>query len=546
MSKVLGVEIGPAFIHICEVDEKVKSPKVYKKVTIRTPENVVRDDAVVVSDALVETLKQALTANHIRTKQMVFTMNSTKIASREVTIPYVKENRVADVIRTNASDFFPVDLDQYELGHYIIGTVENDKGVKQYRVMVLAAPKTLIDSYKDLAAAVGCSVQALDYSGNSIYQMMRAQCDVGVQMVVNIEEKLSMVTIIRDQQVVLQRMISYGVQEAIEAVMNQTDEGEISYEQAVEKLCSTGCMADQTVEGSLNYLVNGISRVMDYYNSRNNENPVEKVYVTGMGGDFLGMDEVLSRTLDLRTSRVTELEGFKLDRFFKGEPFGRYLNCIGAAIAPLGFMGTEADKKKGLQMSAGETDLTRISYLVFGGGVLLALILVVLASLQYKSAEDENKRLQARIRELEPVKTVYAEYLQQKYTRDKLNYFYQSTVKPNEKLVEFIGEMEEKMPASLNVQSFSSTTESVSMSLTVKNKKEAARLISQFRTFESIDPDSIMISSLSDSGAVMNGTPMEEEGMVSFSITLSYLGEEAVAPATTETTQTAETDSEGE
>ena len=512
MSKVLGVEIGPAFIHICEVDEKVKSPKVYKKVTIRTPQDVVRDDAVVVSDALVEAVKQALASNHIRTRQMVFTMNSTKIASREVTIPYVKENRVADVIRTNASDFFPVDLNQYELGHYIIGTVENEKGVKQYRIMVLAAPKTLIDSYKELAAAVGCSVQAFDYSGNSIYQMMRAQCDVGVQMIVNIEEKLSMVTIIREQQVVLQRMISYGVQEAIEAVMNLGgDEEEITYEQAVERLCKTDCMEDLSVENSLNYLVNGISRVMDYYNSRNSENPVEKVYVTGMGGDFPGMDTLLSRTLDLRVSRVTELEGFKLDKFFKGEPFGRYLNCIGAAIAPLGFMGTEADKKKGLQMSAGETDLTRISYLVFGGGVLIALILVVLATLQYRSAMNENERLQARVRELEPVKTVYAEYLQQKYTRDKLNYFYQSTVKPNEKLVEFIREMEEKMPASLNVQSFSSTTDSVSMSLTVKDKKEAARLISQFRTFESIDPNTIAISSLSDSGALMNGTPMEEE-----------------------------------
>lgn len=538
MSKVLGVEIGPAFIHICEVDEKVKSPKVYKKVTIRTPQDVVRDDAVVVSDALVEAVKQALASNHIRTRQMVFTMNSTKIASREVTIPYVKENRVADVIRTNASDFFPVDLDQYELGHYIIGTLENEKGVKQYRIMVLAAPKTLIDSYKELAAAVGCSVQAFDYSGNSIYQMMRAQCDVGVQMIVNIEEKLSMVTIIKEQQVVLQRMISYGVQEAIEAVMNLGDEEEITYEQAVERLCKTDCMEDLSVENSLNYLVNGISRVMDYYNSRNSENPVEKVYVTGMGGDFLGMDTLLSRTLDLRASRVTELEGFKLDKFFKGEPFGRYLNCIGAAVAPLGFMGAEADKKKGLQMSAGETDLTRVSYLLFGGGVLIAIILVVLASLQYRSAMNENERLQARVRELEPVKTVYAEYLQQKYTRDKLNYFYQSTVKPNEKLVEFIREMEEKMPASLNVQNFSSTTDSVSMSLTVKDKKEAARLISQFRTFESIDPDTIAISSLSDSGALMNGTPMEEEGMVSFSITLTYLGEDA-APAVADTTGTA-------
>ena len=127
MAKVLSIEIGSAAIHMCEVDYKAKNPRVYKHVTIRTPEGMLKDDVIETDESFVSTIKEALAANKIHVKQIVFTMGSTKIASREVTIPYVKENRIADVIRSNASDYFPVDLDQYELAHSVVGVTENDR-----------------------------------------------------------------------------------------------------------------------------------------------------------------------------------------------------------------------------------------------------------------------------------------------------------------------------------------------------------------------------------------------------------------------------------
>ena len=196
MARVLSVEIGTSLIRFCEVDYKVKSPKVYKWATVKLPEGAVLDDTVVVTDELVASIKEALRENHIRVKKMVFTMNSTKIATREVTIPYIKENKVEEYVHTNASDFFPVDLELYELGLSIIGVAENDKGIKQYKVHVFAAPKAIIAGYMSLAATLGGSVEALDYSGNSIYQMIKNHCDTDVQMVIKIDEKSSIITVL--------------------------------------------------------------------------------------------------------------------------------------------------------------------------------------------------------------------------------------------------------------------------------------------------------------------------------------------------------------
>lgn len=547
MAKVLSVEIGASLIRLCEVDYKEKSPKVYKWATILTPEGSVVDDAVVVTDELLSAIKGALREKHMSAKKLVFAMNSTKIASREVVIPFVKENKVGEIIQANASDFFPVDLEQYELGHSILGSFENDKGVKQYKVHVLAAPKAIIESYKELAKALGGSVEALDYSGNSIYQMVKAHCAEGVQMVVKIDEKSSIITILKNQAIMLQRTISYGVEDAVMAVMNSSYYNEISYLDAVKTLKEQNCFEDEyeaadgeildmdgdygvsqtmleEVGSSLNYLVSGISRVVDYYNSRNSESPIERAYVTGLGGDCKGIDSFFTRALDMDVQVIRELTGFKLEKNFKNESFGPYITCIGATMAPLGFMAEKAEKSKKMEVVPDQGNMQGLSILILLGGVVIAAVLAFVSNMQLSEAQDENRRLNDRITELQPIKEVYQTYLQQEYTTTKLNFFYNSTVVPNENLVEFIEEMEQKMPSSLNVQSFIADTESVTLALTVADKKEAAKLIQQFRTFDSISD--VAVSGISDTGAVMEGEPIEQEGKVTFSITVTYKGAE--------------------
>ena len=101
---------------------------------------------------------------------------------------------------------------------------------------------------------------------------------------------------------------------------------------------------------------------------------------------------------------------------------------------------------------------------------------------------------------------------------------------PNEELVAFIEEMEEKMPSSLNVHSFNATDVGVTMALTVENKEDAAMLVKQFTTIETVGD--VVVDSITDTGAVMEDQILETEPMVSFTVTVAYKGsaaEEALA-----------------
>lgn len=529
MAKVLGIEIGSSVIRICETDYKMKNPHVYGQIMVQTPVDAVKDDVVMVTDVLVATIKNAMAAAKMHAKQVVFTINSPKIANREVNIPFVKSNRIADVVKLNAADYFPVDLEQYELGHSIIGTVENEKGIKQYRALVLAAPKVIVESYFRLASALGCTVAALDYSGNSIYQLVRSQCDTGVQMVIKIDEKSTMVTVIKNQIITLQRTVAYGVEDNIRAIIEASDYAKPDYRSALHTLYTNNCVEENVAEewgeeaaASLNYLVSGIARVADYYNSRNEGAAIENVYVTGLGGNFAGMAGLVESALSIPVYPLNEVDVLHLPKGFVREELGIYLGCIGAAMAPIGFLGEKEDKKGTMEVLPGKESMKAISLLIFCGGILIAAALAVSSMIELAAVQNTNRDLQKRVKELEPIKEVYAEYLQEQYTWAKLNYLYGTTVTPNEILIEFIEEMEEKMPASLVVQSFMANEDGVTMSLTVLDKKEAAKLIRQFGTFKTISD--VQVSGISDSGAVMEGEPIAEEGKVSFSVTLTYKG----------------------
>ena len=120
-NRVLSIEIGNSFTKICEMDYKVKKPKVYKVLTVETPEGIVVDGMLQPTQEYADHLVNALGTNGIRTKKVLFTISSTRVASREVQIPNVKANKIEALVKTNASDYFPVDLTQYEIGHYLAG-----------------------------------------------------------------------------------------------------------------------------------------------------------------------------------------------------------------------------------------------------------------------------------------------------------------------------------------------------------------------------------------------------------------------------------------
>lgn len=506
MAKILSIEIGYSLTRICEMDYRAKSPRIYKYVSMPTPQGAVEDGYLADNVEFAMSLKNVLMENKIRTRQAVFSVASSKIATREVTLPMVKMSQMESLVKANASEYFPIDLSEYEIAHLVLGVIKGDEKGDRYKVMVMAAGKSLIAGYERFATQAGLRLLSVDYSGNSIYQIMRNECKEETEMVIKVDERSAIATVIHNQNLVLQRNLLQGVDDAIQTLMHSPASGKKEYREALEQLKGKTCikvalsentkiveneeLVDESekavalrreITESLATLVNNVARVADLYNSKNVDTPIKRIRLVGLGADISGLSKLFTNELGIRTTVMNNLESIDWDRAGgEGNP-GRYIACIGAAIAPVGFVNEE--KKK--------SDLQSVNYrnvAVLSGVfcVVAAVALCIPALVNYNEALEEQKTLKRLEAEYAPAENVYQTYNNMTAFYKEVEVGYKSTLTPNDNLIAFLEELEEKLPADAQLTEFSSDDTQASLTMKVADKEQAAKIIQTLRDFDSV------------------------------------------------------------
>ena len=543
MANILTIEVGSTEIRVAEMRDDKKGSSIRRCFRFAVPRGLVEDGFVQDAATLGEQLKNELLSRKISARKVRFIVASSRIASREVRIPFIKKNRIQDLIETNAADYFPIDPAEYILSYRIIDVEEEGGGKekeKKYHLMVYACPKDVAGSYNQLAEEAGLMLSCLAHIGDSVYMAVRSAFAKGTHMLIKIEEDAMIVSVIRDGELRMQRNINYGVNGAVEAVQMFPVFGEhLSYEEALELMLKRNCVKrtlnpdsdiaepeDETeeikearteVSQNLRYLVGNISRIMDYYLARNPGNGFDSIECCGIGAAVLGVTKLLSHELAQKVTPLQPIEGHK---FAKSEELE---NAEAIYIALFGVDASSANlMKKGRRGGRKKKDGEDIrgAVIVFAIGAVASVVLVAFSLGNHLYQTQRQKKLNVEITKNESAETIYNEYKSMKEKYNQYEQMYNFTNTPNESLVALLQELEQKMPSTLVIDSFSSTGTGVSFAVEVANKKEAANTLMQLRKFESL------------TSVTTTGTSEDDSGIVTMSVSANYA--QPAAMATTE------------
>lgn len=530
-NRVLGIEIGQNLTRVVEIDYKVKNPKIYNMFSFATPPDMVTDAGVEVNSIFKAMLQSKLKENRISTNKAIFVLNSARIANREIEIPFVKDNKIKDLITANASDYFPVDLSQYQLVHEVLDRYgEGDS--KKIKVSVLAVPNEIIRSYRFLAENCKLTLMGLDYTGNAIKQLMLKEIPGEVKVTIKIDESISILTIMDGEHVALQRIINYGIGEGVEAIQDSelfgeylsfieamdiarrrtllqsrfgqesqpvaegSEQGIPQQEQAGDIDSEKLAKLKEYVTDSMQMLVGSIARVLDYYTSRNSEKTIEKIYLTGMGADFSGLSRLMSNELNQKVVPLQQFEGLSLHKNINitNIKLAEFFTCIGCALDPLPIYGGDKKgrAKKGEDAGFEGAEAAEKEESLTGALILMAIFIIgaigmaaygIFGNLVLKA---DNVTLQSKIDELSYAQETADEYNIVKAEHDWIKQLDDVTVSENNNLVAFIKELEQKMPTQIQVISLTASETGLTLSIDVDKKAAVADVISELRTFKSI------------------------------------------------------------
>lgn len=535
MATVITATLGTSKIKVCEINNSLRVTTIEKAFTMDTPEGYIDDGRLLNIEGLAQVINDELLAQNITSKDIIFVLKSTKIVYKEVFVPVLKESKLKAMIKANASDYFPMDVENYIIADKIMSQVVTPDGEKQYRVGLYAAASDMVEGYYRLAELLGKNIKNIESYNNANVAFLNKQVDAETSVVIHIHDDNSTVNIYKNNILELQRNVPYGKSVVINAVMEKMN----VTEKEAEEIISTRGLIHSRFDGdeiteSLRYFINSITRVVDYYTSRSAENVVEKAYLTGEAENILGLDSLMANEFAENLTRIKKFRDITVAPSFRfdAKMIAKYISCVGAVYEPVNFV---PDKLEGVKK-----DMT-IRYLLIGVAASLGIGLVALTVpiIQNISLGMDISDMEEKIDAIKDVEVVVNNYYNSKdKLSDALN-FAGITSSANDSLLEFFSALEKGMPSDVSIKGMTVNNGQVSISAVTSTKQSIAKFITQLNSMPGVS--GAFVSSSAES--------KDEYGVISssFSITFSFnSGIEAYVNPETSTVEETQTEQETE
>lgn len=481
--KVIVVRVGVTEVQVVHMENTNSYPIIYGCVRFPTPENAVRDGHIVDVAEVATRIHKACVEKGIRTKNVIFTVASSKIASREMSIPVVKKKaKIQPLVMAKVPDLFPIDADKYIFSYVTQGKPhKNDEDGMVQDVLVFAAPSELIDSYYTLADAAGLHIVSIEADGNAVFQVMRRQVKEGVSMSVQINQASTLVNIISGDKLLLQRVVPYGINVFTEVMIQepafQTPTEEEAYtllkrnRVILHNLNTENTENNPSIEKRIevtdnaSFLIGNIVRVIEYYNTKYKDQPIQEVICMGQGCAIAGIHELLSNELGIPAYTPTEIAGVRFNRRVNINAYIlQYINCFGSVFESVNFVAkaiTQREEKKGTMTGA---------VIVFACCLLASVLLSGFSVFRLIEARENNETWSSRCNAMSPIQNEYESLLDIELNRALITVVDLATTTNNNSFHDLLEEIESYCPKTFKIQSISSDEDTVTVNAVSTDK----------------------------------------------------------------------------
>lgn len=493
--RILSVYITNEEIRVCELIKAGGNVTVHKAFCLHTPSGSIEDGQILDVEELAVALQEGFQANGIKKGKLAFVISSRKIANKEIVIPFIRSaSRVEEIIQANLTDYFPMNnLEDYTCKHTILDTFENAEG-KHYSVLVMAIHRRMIQGFYELAAMMKMPVEAVDYYGNSIYQLLKKQLNQGTVLGLQMDKDITYVSIMRGQAQLFRRSIPYGRDTIIQnlALYRGLTEKEAEDVLSDPQKLDSAITVDEYVE-LVSEFAAAISRVVDFHTSRNPGIVIEIGKLMGSGVGIIGFAEVLSKALGIEIQPIKEITGVKISKKnldgLNYENIVDYLPNIGFLFKPLK-LKNETEKKEGILSGY------LIYYILMIVAAVVSIALCTALLILNHKGKEEKAALEAELSSMEEAEAFYLNYNNAQIRFNTIQGFYDQTVNDTEALYEFILKLEEVMPKSVGINNFTISDGAITMNCISAGKEAIAAYVIELKKIEYVT--NVRVQNISD------------------------------------------------
>ncbi len=340
-SPLLGIDIGSHSAKIVQLHHSSKTIEVLGYVSINFPPELVVEGIVVDPDAMAKAIAPAFASKGMKfsAKRVATALPVSKVFTRVLQLPAMEKADLEEAIRLEAEQSIPVPATDLVMDHEIIGSSHTVKGEAQTDVLMVAAPRAIVDSYVKLFNALHLEIAAVEITLMAIARALVTAGGYPTPALIVDFGSTSADLAVYDQVIRLTGTTSGGGDQITAALVKNLG---VTPEQANEIKIKFGIgpsgLQPKVIEALnplLKSLITEMKKAIKYYQDRNPGKQIKSVVVTGGSANVPGLINYLNQNLGLELSVMNPWTNLKL-KHLKPPPgleSSLYSTAIGLALA---------------------------------------------------------------------------------------------------------------------------------------------------------------------------------------------------------------------
>jgi type IV pilus assembly protein PilM len=308
----VGLDIGSGLIKVAVIDHSRGDPELIRVAVVPLLADAIVEGEIMDPGIVAEAIQSALAAADIKTTQVVTAVGGRDVIIKKIQIERVKEQQARELMRWEAEQHVPFDMESVELDFQIL---DPDADGVEMSVLLVAAKRDLIEGKVRILTDAGLDPALVDvdaFALHNAFEINYPEAMRGVVALVNIGHEVTNINILDDGIPILTRDITVGTRRFREDL--QRERG-LSADEAQGLLqgYDRSEHLDAVLEGRGEEIALGIERAVAFLaSSSRSAGQVRAIYTCGGGSRIPGLSQVLAGRLRLSVQQANPLVNLRV------------------------------------------------------------------------------------------------------------------------------------------------------------------------------------------------------------------------------------------
>jgi type IV pilus assembly protein PilM len=308
----VGLDIGSGLIKVAVIDHSKKQPELVKVSVVPLLADAIVEGEVMDPGIVAEAIQSALAAAGVKGTHLVTAVGGRDVIIKKIQIERVKEQQARELMRWEAEQHVPFDMESVELDFQIL---DPDGDGVEMSVLLVAAKRELIESKLRILTDAGLEPGVVDvdaFALHNAFELNYPEAMRGIVALVNIGHEVTNINILDDGVPILTRDITVGTRRFREDLQRERGISADEAQQLIQGYDRSPHL-DAVLEGRGEEIAVGIERAAAFLaSSSRSASQVRAIYTCGGGSRIPGLTDVLAERLRLSVQQANPLTNLNI------------------------------------------------------------------------------------------------------------------------------------------------------------------------------------------------------------------------------------------